>query len=72
MYDTYSTIPVNRNARKKHFRAARMGSRPSPVIPNIGDAAHAVSAAKAYKDGWESNTEKPATTIRSAWEDSAS
>jgi hypothetical protein len=67
IYDSFETIPINRNARKKMFREARKGTRPSPGGLDAGDAARAISAAAAYKSGWESAQHEPARTIRAAW-----
>ena len=67
-YESFAAIPINRNARKKLFRAARLGTRPAPVIPEIGDAVKAIAAAAAYKDGWEDDTNNPATTVVTSWQ----
>ena len=64
---TYSSIPVNRNARKRMHRRARMGARPAPSPLNVGDAVHAISAAAAYKSGWDSSTADLPSAIRAAW-----
>ena len=63
----FETIPVNRNVRKRLFRAARLGARPQPFIPNIGDAAKAVDVVAAYKAGWDSSAAEPARTVKAAW-----
>lgn len=67
-YETFASIPVNRNARKKLFRAARRGTRPTPETPNIGNAVKCVSVAAAYKDGWEDDTNNPAATVIASWQ----
>jgi hypothetical protein len=67
LYESFEKIPVNRNARKKHLRSARLGSRPVPVVPEIGDAAKVISAAAAFKTGWEDSTAEPSATVRAAW-----
>jgi len=70
LYTTYTSIPVNRNARKALFRAARLGTRPAPPSSfSVGDAVEAVSVAAAYKDGWEGSSSNPALTVRAAWAD---
>jgi hypothetical protein len=67
--DTFNTIPVSRNARKRLFRQARLGTRPTPVTPNIGDAVETIAAAAAFKDGWTSSADSFATTVRGSWAD---
>ena len=67
IYDTFESIPVNRNVRKRLFRSARMGTRPAPVIPDIGDAVKTITAAAAYKDGWQGSTNEPSNTTRTSW-----
>ena len=49
----FSTIPVNRNRRRSIFRAARLGTRRGPSVPDIGHAAKAVSVAAAYRNAWQ-------------------
>lgn len=65
--DTFQSVPVNRNARKRLFRQARLGTRPAPVQPNIGDAVNAVSAAAAFKGGWTSSTDDGVVAVRDSW-----
>ena len=67
--DVFQSIPINRNARKRMFRNARLGTRPAPIQPNIGDAVHAISATAALKDGWTSSTDDFPVTVRGAWSD---
>lgn len=62
--DVFQKTPVNRNARKRLFRAARLGTRAVPETPNIGDAMKAVDVAKAFKDGWEASTADFPVTVR--------
>jgi len=56
-----------RNARKKHFRSARLGTRPTPSPLEVGDAVHAVSATQAYRDGWKDSDHEFVKTWRTAW-----
>jgi hypothetical protein len=65
--DTFQKTPVNRNVRRRLFRAARLGTRPVPVVPNIGDAVKAVDAVAAYKTGWKLSPDNPAVVVNAAW-----
>lgn len=67
--NTFASVPTNRGARKKIFRTARLGQRPAPVIPDIGNALKTISVAGAYKDGWQDSPANPAVTVRAAWND---
>lgn len=67
LYTSFSSVRVNRNRRKELFRAARLGTRPAPIVPDFGDALRTIDAAAAYRDGWVSSTESLPVVVRSAW-----
>lgn len=66
-YDTFSSVPSNRNARKRQARAARLGTRVVSQSVNVGDAARAVDAVRAVKAGWLASTESFPVAVRAAW-----
>jgi hypothetical protein len=65
--EAYSAVPVNRNARQRLMRAARLGTRPVRETPNIGDAVRAVSAVAAVADGWSSSSAPFPSAMKEAW-----
>lgn len=68
LYTSFSSVPVRARQRRALFREARLGTRPVPVIVNVGDAVKAVAAAAAYKDGWTNSEQLLSVTVRAAWE----
>lgn len=67
LYTTFSSVPANKNARRRLMRAARLGARPAPLAVDYGDAAKVVDAVRAYKDGWQTSAEPLSVTVRAAW-----
>jgi hypothetical protein len=63
----FTSVPSNRNARRRFMRAARLGTRPVPATPNIGDAAKAVDTVRAIAAGWTASTDPFPTTVKSTW-----
>jgi len=64
---TYHSVPVNRNARRRIMRTARLGARPAPSAPNVGDAVRAIDSVRAIVSGWDASTDPLPTTVRTAW-----
>ena len=65
--DTFVAVPVNRNARARLLRAARLGARPVAAGVDYGDAARAVDAVRAYREGWTSSRQDVSRVVRLAW-----
>ena len=64
---TYESLPVQRNARKTLFRQARLGLRPAPAQPSVGDMVLAISSAAAIKNGWSSSPDGLVVALRNSW-----
>jgi len=67
LYETFSSVRVNRAARGRIMRAARLGARPVPIQVEYGDAVRTVDAARAYKEGWQTSLDPFPVTVRAAW-----
>ena len=65
--DTFTSVPSNRNARRRLLRAARLGTRPVRETPNVGDAAKVVDAVRAIAVGWSASTDSFPATVKSTW-----
>ena len=59
---------MSRNAKKKHFRNARLGKRPAPSALNVGDAVHVVDAARTYRQGWKDSAHDAVSTWKDSWD----
>lgn len=67
LYETFSSVPVNRAARARLLRAARLGTRAVAVEVDYGDAARCVDSARAYKEGWQTSSDPFPVTVRTSW-----
>lgn len=68
LYDTFKKLPRKSELRRKIFRAARLGLRPSPSGIDAGSAVRAIDAARAVRQGWTDSTDDFAVTVRAAWD----
>lgn len=49
---TFSSLPRNDAARRRLYRAARLGQRPNQDVPPTADALHVITAAQRYKEAF--------------------
>lgn len=70
MSTSFSSLPSSQNSRKRILRQARMGARPSPVIPAYEDAFGTLQAVGRYVESF--NSSEPHIeffqVLKSAWQ----
>lgn len=53
----FSSLPQNPAARRRIYRGARLGGRPKPSTPNMGDALHTLTAVQRTVEAFEREKE---------------